>query len=334
MKRHRGFWSGLVLVGTLFGLCLFSVGMGPVDIPPGRVWELLMGGADSSPQAVILFSIRLPRVLLAVLVGAVLALSGAVMQGFFQNPMADPYVVGVSSGAGLGATLAFAFGLEFWFLGVHAVSFCAFAGGLAATFLVWGIASGRSHQVQPNRLLLTGVGVGAVATAFTSYFMLQSPSDMQRILFWLMGSLANRRWDHLAMVWPHALVGTLVLLYYARDMNLLLEGAESAGYLGVDVVQVRRVLLICAALLASAAVAVSGIIGFIGLIVPHLMRLVVGPDHRRLLPASMVGGALLLVGADILARTLMSPAEIPIGVITALVGGPFFLYLLNRRSDA
>ena len=333
MTRPRGLAVGLALLVCLACLCVVSVGIGPVEIPPGRVVDLILKGGDDTPEGVIVVSIRLPRVALAAVIGAVLALSGTVMQGFFQNPMADPYVVGVSSGAGLGATLAFFCGLEFWVFGLHAVSLCAFAGGVGATFLVWGLANRPQQGTEPNRLLLTGVGVGAVATALTSYLMLQSQADMQRILFWLMGSLANRRWDHLAMVWPYALGGAAVMLYFSRDMNLLLGGEESAGYLGVEVVRVRRVLLVSAALLASAAVAVSGIIGFIGLIVPHLTRLAVGPDHRTLLPLAMVGGALLLVGADLLARTVMAPAEIPIGVITALLGGPFFLYLLNRRRE-
>lgn len=320
-----------VLGGGVALSALLALGIGPVDIAPGRVWALLTDQAATSPEAVIVRSIRLPRVVLAVLVGATLGLAGAVMQGFFQNPMADPYIVGVSSGAGLGASLAFWLGLDFWFAGVHAVSFMAFGGGIGAAFSVWGLAGGRLGD-RPTALLLTGVALGALATAVTSFIMLQSGSDMQRILFWLMGSLSSRRWEHVHMIWPYALVGAGVVFYLARDMNLLLQGVETARHLGVDALRVRRLLLIAATLLTAAAVSVSGIIGFVGLVVPHLARLVVGPDHRVLLPVSMLGGGMLLLVADTVARTCMAPAEIPVGIITALLGCPFFLYLLQRQG--
>ncbi len=318
-------------------LVVLSLGIGPVDIEAGRIAELILKGesetaAARSAESVIVRSIRSPRVLLAVFVGALLALSGAVMQGFFQNPMADPYIIGVSSGSALGATLALALSIDFWIFGIHSVSVLAFVGALSVTFVVYGI-SVRGGRVPVTVLLLTGVAVGSLAAALTSFVMITSHENLHRILFWLLGSLSSRRWEHVQMIWPCALVGIVVLQVYANDLNILLQGEETARYLGVEVERVKALLLVVVALLTAAAVAVSGIIGFVGLVVPHIMRLLVGPDHRKLLPASILGGAILLVGADILARTLIAPAEIPIGVITSVLGCPFFLFLLSRRRE-
>jgi iron complex transport system permease protein len=312
---------------------MLSLCIGPVDISFVNVLQHLSGGGEQGVESVILLDIRLPRVLLAALVGAALAQSGVVMQGFFQNPMADPYIVGVSSGAGLGATLAIWLGLDFWFYGMSGVALLAFVGALMVTALVY-IVSQRAGRLPVMLVLLTGVAIGALASAITSFLMVSVRGDVfdtQRILFWLMGSLASRRWEHVHTIWPQIVVGAIFLQWLARDLNLIIQGEENALYLGVDVERCKRLLLIGASLLAAAAVSVSGIIGFVGLVVPHVMRLVVGPDHRRLMPASMLGGAILLVNADLLARVLVEPAELPIGIITSLLGCPFFLYLLSRR---
>ncbi|MDA0335277.1 MAG: iron ABC transporter permease [bacterium] len=335
--RPAGGSLALPLLGALLlALTVVSLGTGPVHVSPGRVLQLLLHGdggvsADEA-AAVIVRQLRPPRVLLAILVGASLGLCGAVMQGFFQNPMADPYIIGVSSGAALGATIALAFSIDFWFLGIHSASVFSFAGALAVTLLVYTVAR-RGGRVPTTLLLLTGVAVGSLASAATSLVMITGKTDLHRILFWILGSFASRRWEHVHMVWPWALAGGVTLQFFARDLNVLLQGEENAQFLGVDVDRVKRLLLVITALLTAAAVSVSGIIGFVGLIVPHVMRLLVGPDHRRLLPASMLGGAILMVAADMLARTLIAPAEVPVGVITALVGCPFFLYLLSRRRD-
>jgi iron complex transport system permease protein len=317
----------------LAALVVVSLGNGTVDIAPGRVLEVLLGQErGAATEATIVREIRLPRVVLAMLVGGMLGLSGAVMQGFFRNPMADPYIIGVSSGAALGATLALSLALDFWVWGISSVSLFAFAGALGATLLVAGISL-RGGRLPATVVLLSGVAVASLTSALTPLLMLASHADLQRIFYWLMGSLAARRWDHVQMVWPYALGGVVFLQFYARDLNLILQGEEQAQYLGVEVEKVKRVLLAVSALLTAAAVAVSGVVGFVGLIVPHLMRLIVGPDHRRLFPASVLGGAILVVGADLLARQLLAPAELPIGVITALLGGPFFLYLLRRNRE-
>jgi iron complex transport system permease protein len=249
--------------------------------------------------------------------------------------MADPYIVGVSSGAGLGATLAIWMGLDFWFYGLSGVGLLAFVGALIVTAIVY-LVSQRGGRLPIMLVLLTGVAIGALTSALTSFLMVSAQGDLfdtQRILFWMMGSLASRRWEHVQVVWPQIVVGALFLQWMARDLNLIIQGEENALYLGVDVERTKRLLLIGASLLAAAAVSVSGIIGFVGLVVPHVMRLVVGPDNRRLMPASMLGGAILLVNADLLARVVIEPAELPIGIITSLLGCPFFLYLLSRRRD-
>ena len=324
-----------VLAAALVASCLLAVAVGPAGVPPLAVLRALglWDGVGDPVQSAIVLDIRLPRVLLAALVGAALAQSGAVMQGFFRNPMADPYLIGVSAGAALGASLAVSLSLDIWFLGLNGVSLCAFAGAVLMTFVVYAV-SVRSGRLPVSLVLLTGVAVSSLASAVTSYLVISSGQDLQRLLFWLMGSLSSRRWEHLRMAWPQVVLGLVVVQFYARDLNLILQGEENAKHLGVEVERVKRVLLVAAALLAAAAVAVSGIIGFVGLIVPHVMRLVVGPDHRRLFPASILGGAALLVLADTLARLVIAPAEVPIGIVTALLGAPFFLFLLARRGQA
>ena len=334
MTRGTLIISALILsliISTLFSLCV-----GPVDIPLRSVITLLGGDeyVDSS-LSVILFDIRMPRVILAVLVGAALAQSGAVMQGLFQNPMADPYIVGVSSGAGLGATVAMGIGLDFWFYGLSGIGLLAFFGALGVTAVVYGISL-RGGRMPVTVVLLSGIALGALASSITSYLMVAVRNDLfdtQRILFWLMGSLSSRRWEHVHMAWPQVLVGVLYMQWLTRDLNILTQGEEYALYLGLDVERSKRLLLMGASFVAAAAVSVSGIIGFVGLVVPHVMRMWVGPDHRVLLPASMLGGAVLLINADLLARVLIEPAELPIGIITSLLGCPFFLYLLSRRRE-
>lgn len=337
LRRLRKMAMSLPVLGLLLlVISVLSLGIGPVSIAPTKVvfslLDAVTGVPADSPEAIIVQQIRPPRLVLAILVGAALALSGAVMQGFFQNPMADPYIVGVSAGAALGATVALSLSLDFWFAGLHSASIFAFGGALLVTGLVYAI-SVRAGRVPVTVLLLTGIALGSLAAALTSLLMITTSEDLHRILYWILGSFASRRWEHVAMVWPLVLVGAAVVHVYARDLNLILQGEDNAQFLGVQVERTKRVLLVTTALLTAAAVSVSGIIGFVGLVVPHIMRMLVGPDHRVLFPASMLGGAMLMVAADMLARTIVAPAEIPIGVITALLGCPFFLFLLSRRRE-
>ena len=311
---------------------IVSLGIGTAHIPPHDVLSVLIGKPVQGPAEAIVRDIRLPRLILAVLIGAALAVAGTAMQGFFQNPMADPYIVGVSSGAALGATLGMVFRIDFWIAGLSATPVFAFAGALGATFLVYALSL-RGGRVPVGLLLLVGVAVGALAAAATSFLMIIGDEDLRLILFWLLGSLSSRRWAHVQMVLPYVILGITLIWAYARDLNLFLLGEETAQHTGVEVERVKRIVLSAAALLAAAAVSVSGIIGFVGLIVPHLMRLITGPDHRRLIPISALSGALLMVHADMLARTLVAPSEIPIGIITSALGCPFFLLLIARRKD-
>lgn len=324
----------IVLIAT----SIISMGIGAVSIPAGDVAWVLLSHLPFSFAAetldsvtnTIVWDIRLPRTILTILVGAALATSGGVMQGFFQNPMADPYIVGISAGAGLGATIAFALGLDIWFMGLSAVTVFAFLCALAVTFTVYAL-SRRRGRVATGTLLLTGIAIGSLAASVTSFFLVMGGEDQRTILFWLMGSFSASRWDHILMMLPYVVLGFGVILVFSRDLNVLLLGDEQAAHLGVNVERVKLVLLIASSCLAASAVAVSGVIGFVGLIVPHLVRLIVGPDYRVLTPLSAVTGGLLLIMADTLARTLMAPAEMPMGIITTVLGGPFFLYLLHRQ---
>lgn len=280
----------------------------------------------------LLLDIRIPRIVLALVVGAALSTAGASFQGIFRNPLAEPYLLGVSAGAGLGATIAI-----IWkpstSLGIYTVPLFAFVGATLAAFLVYRVATIGGHTSAAS-LLLSGVAVGSTLTAIMSFLMVATERDLHTVVVWLMGGLTTATWTKIYITLPVVAAGFVYMLFMSRRMNLLLMGEERARELGIDSRRTRRNLMIVAALTTAAAVAFSGLIGFIGLMVPHIMRLAVGPDHRRLLPVTALFGALLLLIADTAARTAMAPAEIPVGIITAATGGPFFLYLLRVRKGA
>jgi iron complex transport system permease protein len=285
-----------------------------------------------NPVFTIVWLLRMPRVVMAALVGSALGVAGAQMQGLFQNPLASPDIIGVSAGGALGGVLALATGLAT--RSMFYLPLLSFAGALAALVLVYAIAT-RGARTTTATLLLGGVALSALIGAMTSFLITVTwvrYEISQQIVFWLMGGLANRTWSHVWLGLPGVLVGLMVAFAYSRDLDILAGGEEVASSLGVDVERAKRIVLIDAALLTGAAVALSGAIGFVGLIVPHAARLLIGPAHRRLLPASALGGALFLVSADLLARTLDRPEEIQVGIITAFFGAPFFLYLLLRGS--
>lgn len=322
--------AGLVI--ALLAIIVVAASIGTARIPVSRVFRLLFARAPGSdPDAVIVRLVRLPRVILAVLVGSALSLAGVVLQGLFKNPMADPYVVGAASGAAFGAALAIALSLNAAFLRIGIVPLAAFFGSVGAMFVVYWLArvGGRLPIVN---LLLAGVAVSTFLSSLVSLIIVVSSRNLQEIVFWLMGGFSGRHWDHVLIMLPYLVLGLLLTLYHLRELNALLLGEETAAHLGVNVEAVKRNLLVASSLLTAAAVSVAGVIGFVGLVVPHILRLVVGPDHRRLVPATAVGGGLFMLLADTLARTIVAPAELPVGVITALVGGPFFLYLLRRRQ--
>lgn len=335
----------LALLVLLVVLAISSLALGAASIPPAQAARAalsrLPGLSALAPdlnagERAIIFDLRLPRLLLAMLVGAALAMSGVVMQAFFQNPMAAPSIIGVSSGAAFGATVAIIFDWRLQVGGLETVPIVAFLAALGVTALVYAL-SRRGGKTPVGVLLLTGIAVGSLMSSLSALLLVtgQDPAqrDLDQVVYWMLGSVAGRGWQHVLAVLPYVLVAGTLTWVFGRDLNLLALGDEEARYLGLDVERVKLVLLALASLLAAAAVAVSGVIGFVGLIVPHLMRIIVGPNHRLLLPASALAGAALLTGADLLARTMVAPTEVPVGIITSVVGAPFFLYLLHRRRE-
>lgn len=340
--RWRAITSALLLVlGASIILCTT---IGPAPINPGDVLLMLLrkapvlgsyiprGDWPDSYETIVL-QMRLARVCLAALVGAGLAASGVVLQGLLQNPMGDPYILGISSGAALGATLAMLFGLGVGVLGVYTIPVFAFLGAAVTAILVYGLAR-VGNRAPMATLLLAGIAVGSFLSALTSYAMITSGENVHQVIFWLMGGLAGRGWDHVVVLLPYSVVSFTLMFVFTRHLNVMLLGEEPAQHLGIDVERLKQIMLGAATLAAASAVAVSGVIGFVGLIIPHAVRLLVGPDHRVLLPASILTGAIFLVAADALARVAAAPEEIPVGVITALCGGPFFIYLLRKKGPA
>lgn len=328
------------LIGSVLLLItlLLSVGVGSVFIPPQTILNLLAGRLigrvpvpDMAPFETILFSLRLPRTILVALVGAALAGSGAGFQGLFRNPLADPYLIGVASGAGLGAIAAMGMHWPYTTIGLMAVPLAAFLGALLTVFVVYELARvGRSLPV--SNMILAGVAVSSFATALTSFLMINSTGELRRALVWLLGGSTMSGWQPVLAVLPYIVIGLSILLGMGHALNVLQFGDEQAQQLGLPVERVRRLVIGAASLATAAAISFAGIIGFVGLIVPHLVRLLWGGDYRRLLPVSMLLGAVLLLAADVVARVVMAPAELPVGIITALAGAPFFLWILRRAK--
>lgn len=334
-----------VLAAAVVVAAALSLSLGAADLSPSAALLAIvarvpgLGGLDpglSTAQETIVFELRLPRLVLALLVGGALAIAGVVMQAFFQNPMAAPSIIGVSAGASLGATIAVVSGLSFGIAGLGAIPPAAFVGALAATAIVY-VLSRRGGTTPVGVLLLTGIAMGSLLSALAALILVtgQDPSrrDLDQVVYWMLGSLAGRTWGHVLLLAPYVLGASVLTLIFARDLNVLSLGDDTAHYLGLHVEQVRLIVLALASLLTAAAVAVSGVIGFVGLIVPHLMRIIAGPDHRVLIPTAGIAGGVLLTFADVLARLLAAPGEVPVGIITSLLGAPFFLYLLHRRRD-
>lgn len=324
-----------VLLGALMGLLLLVIVVagahGSVPIPYSQVLQAILGTASAPEYRDIVMQVRVPRIFVAALVGGGLSAAGAGMQGLFRNPMADPGIIGVSAGGALGGVLAIAGGLYGWTL--LSVPVTAFLGALAAAVSVYGIARALGRG-SPTALLLTGMAVSSFLGAMVSLvitFTVYDQDVLREIVYWLSGGLEARAWRHVRMAGLPILAGMAVLVKYSRELNLLLLGDEEARSLGVRVTAVRRWLLLATALVTGAAVSVSGIIGFVGLVVPHMIRLLTGPDHRLLIPASALGGAGFLIAADTLARVIVEPAEVRVGIITAATGAPFFLWLLYRH---
>ena len=327
----------LSLICATLGAIIISAGMGYMHISVTDIvavlWarisgnETLLVGIDQAIPFVVM-DVRLPRILTATLVGGGLAMSGVVYQGILLNPLADPYTLGVSSGAAFGASLALLTNLLL--PGYVSVPIFAFVGAMATLFVVLHLST-FNGQISANTLILSGVIVGAILSAGISFIKYLADEQVAVIIFWLMGSFASRSWLDVGMVAVAVALGLVITMYYGRDLNIMSLGGRSADSLGVDSARTRKILLITASFVTALCVAVSGIIGFIGLIVPHLMRYIVGPDNRKLLPVSVLAGACLLLMADTVTRAVL-PAEVPIGVLTALIGGPFFCVIFRKKQ--
>lgn len=331
-----------MLTVLLGGAFIIGISIGAVPIHPVEVLKILashipglgflQAGLQLEHQTIIM-TIRFPRVILTALVGAGLALAGASFQGLFRNPMADPYIIGVSSGASLGAVISILIQPMLAISLKYGLPLFAFVFAILTILLVYQL--GRvGDRVPVMTLLLAGIAVQTLLSALVSLGVFFSGNQLHQVVFWLMGGFSGRGWDYVLLFIPYALVGAIIILIYARELNALLLGEEPAQHLGIEVESVKTRLLVAAALLTGACVSVSGQIGFVGLVVPHIVRLLFGSDHRTLLPSAALFGAAFLLIADTLARVIMAPAEIPVGIVTALVGGPFFIYLLRRQKNA
>lgn len=335
-------WHVYLIIGLLLLLVLvLATSISSVSVPFNTTFSILANKlpfVDITPTwsantEIIIFDIRLPRVLMAGLVGAALAIAGATYQGLFRNPLADPYLIGVAQGASLGAVIGFLLPVSWNLAGFGVIPLFAFIGALLATATVYLLARvGKALPV--TTLILAGVALSALLSSIVSYLMISSGDAMKGIIFWLMGSIANTVWSEIGVVLPYVLVGATVIILFGRMLNVMQLDEEQAQQLGVNVERLKIILLAAATLITAASVSFVGTIGFVGIIIPHAVRLVWGADHRSLLPLSVLIGAIFMILTDLIARTVLAPAEIPIGVITAICGAPFFLYLLRRRKKA
>ncbi len=333
IKNRPYLWSILLLMAAL----ILSVAIGAVFIPPGTVLRMLVSRLPgvviipdwAAAYSAILFEVRLPHALLILLTGAALGGSGAAYQGLFRNPLADPYLIGVASGAGLGAIIALTANWPGTLAGWYAVPGAAFIGGLLTVLIVYALAQ-TGPSMPTATLILAGVAISAFASALTSFLMLRSQDELRRAIAWLLGGSAVAGWEPVLAMLPYIAVGMAGLVLSGHALNVLQFGEEQAQQLGLNVRRAKNLIIIGASLTTAAAVAFSGIIGFVGLVAPHVVRFIWGEDYRRLIPLAALGGASALLLADVLARTVLAPQALPVGIVTALAGVPFFLWILRR----
>jgi iron complex transport system permease protein len=334
VTRKKVVVTSILLSLLLCIVILISITLGSVKVKPLRsitiFFQSILGlkGVGTETERAIILSLRFPRALLAGLVGAGLSVSGAIFQALLRNPLADPYILGVSSGAAVGAIIAILIGLSTFSIGLPLASF---AGALLTIVIVFKFGR-QDGKIHPNTLLLAGVITGSFLSALIMFFISTSQKEeLHTIIFWLMGDFSFSNYRAIGIIFPYILFGFLILYLQARHLNLILSGEESALQMGVDVERLKLISYLLASLVTAASVSVCGLIGFVGLIVPHSVRLIFGPDHRILLPSAALIGACFLIASDTFARTLLAPIELPVGVITAAFGGPFFIYLLRTR---
>jgi iron complex transport system permease protein len=320
----------LILCLFLFLVIVFSLLLGTAKVSMNQLWCLFVGSPKANEMVkLIVFKIRLPRIVLAGITGFSLSLGGVVFQALLRNPLADPFILGVSSGGALGAVIGIILGLGFG-LGIPLMSF---AGALLAIYLVL-VMGRRKIGMESSTILLAGVIINAFFTSIIMFFIATSANDrLHTMLFWLYGDLSQSQYGQLVIIAPLVLAASLVLFGLAKDFNILTSGEENALQLGVEVEKTKKIGLLIVSLIMGLIVAFSGLIGFVGLIVPHLSRMAFGADHRQLIPVASIGGAIFLIAADTLARTVISPSELPVGVITAFMGAPFFIILLKKKGS-
>jgi iron complex transport system permease protein len=327
-----------ILILALFTVIILALAVGSAQLGFFKVIRILSdevlgvkGRGIGQFDRQIVLDVRLPRIILAIIVGAALSMAGVIYQSLFRNPMADPSVIGTSSGAALGATIAIAVGSDLKINLLGTIPFMAFTGAILTTLLVYRLAKIGS-RVPMTVLLLAGIAVSTFLSSAISLIMILRRNDMYNIVSWLMGGFASRRWIDVGIIAPYALIGFLATLIFGRELNLMLLGEERARQLGLNSDRLQKFMISSASLLVAGAVSVGGIIGFVGLLVPHMVRFITGPDHKYLLPASALAGGLFLLAADTIARTLLAPLELPVGVVTSLCGAPFFIYLLIKNK--
>ncbi|RLB14163.1 MAG: iron ABC transporter permease [Deltaproteobacteria bacterium] len=320
----------VVLITILVITVIVATMIGTATVTWEQLWNVLSGHArETDPAKLVIFRIRLPRIILAGLVGFSLSLGGVVFQALLRNPLADPFILGVSSGSAFGAVIGIMFGFSFTF-GIPAL---AFGGALLTMYLVL-VVGRKKIGMESSTIILAGVIINAFFTAVIMFFIATAVNDqLHTMLFWLYGDLSQSRFGELAIAGPAVLVGFVILYCFGKHLNLITAGEEAALHLGVDVGKAKLVCFLVVSLVVGLVVAFSGLIGFVGLVIPHLCRMLFGSDHRLLMPASALGGAIFLIAADTLARTVISPSELPVGVITAFLGAPFFIYLLRKRGS-
>lgn len=319
-------WAYIVSVATLIVAIWLGVSIGTVKVPIATLWDATDATAHN-----ILWKIRMPRVVLAGLVGAALAISGAAFQGLLKNPLADPYTLGVSSGASVGAVMTLFFGLSIPVIGLYTLPFFSMLGAAITMFLVIGFARLVDRTMKMETIILTGIIFGAFLGSVLSLMIALSGEELRQVIGWLLGSVSMRGWEYTMMILPFIVIGTFLLWLNRRELNAMLFGEERAQHLGVNVKRSKYTILIGGSILTGSAVAVSGTIGFVGLVVPHMTRLIWGADHRHLLTLSFMNGASLLIICDLVARTIISPSELPVGVITAFIGAPVFALIFYRQ---
>ena len=338
MNKNKKIIILILLITTI--VIFISLSIGAVKVEISDIFKILKNSILKRDNnflniedniVYIIWNIRLPRIIVSLLIGGMLSIAGVTYQGILKNPMADPFILGISSGAALGATIGIVSKINFSILGLDFISIAAFVGAVSIIFIVYNIAK-INNDVPVTTLLLSGVAMSQFLTAILSILMLIFDRDLNKIILWTMGSLSGKGWESIMNLLPYSILGIIILLFLSRDMDLLLLGDESAKNLGVESDKVKKIALVTASVITAAAVSVSGIIGFVGLIVPHIVRIFMGPKHIKLLPISFIVGGLLMVVCDTIARSII-PQEIPVGIITAILGGPFFIYLLKKRKE-